>query len=267
MGVRTACLASFLSISGALSAGAEIATTWNEHPNAKVRLIAGEGRLLGVELVLAPGWKTYWRMPGDAGVPPSFDWAGSVNLKSIEVLYPAPVSMADQGGIAVGYKGTVIFPVQVTLDDEAKPAVAELEFAFGVCKDICIPVESKLKLPIAAAKAWPGAAPLKSALAQVPRTTSEPAKGTPALVAFSSMLTGSAPRLTFETRGATDLYVEAPDGLFIPLATKSKDQADLTTFVVDLEKTPDLADLPGKVLRVTITGRAGAIDTSIPLKP
>ena len=175
--------------------------------------------------------------------------------------------MADQGGIAVGYKGGVIFPVRVTLDDDAKPAVAELEFAFGVCKDICIPIELKLKLLLPAAKSWPAAANLKTALAQVPRVAMDPSKGEPALVAFTATLTGSAPHLRFETRGAAELYVEAPDALFIPLATKTTVAAGVTTFVVDLGKSPDIAELPGKILRVTLVGSTGAIETSVPLKP
>ena len=51
--------------------------------------------IAGVQLRMDSGWKTYWKNPGDSGVPPSFDWAGSKNLKQAELLYPAPHSFAD----------------------------------------------------------------------------------------------------------------------------------------------------------------------------
>src|SRR5262245_61665352 len=79
--------------------GANSASPWIELHNARVRLLSGPSAaktqntkafLAGVEVKLADGWKTYWRMPGDAGVPPNFDWAGSTNIGSITVRYPAP---------------------------------------------------------------------------------------------------------------------------------------------------------------------------------
>ena len=62
------------------------------------------------------GWKTYWRMPGDAGIPPQFDWSGSQNVKSVEVLWPAPQRFIDSGGETVGYKDRVVFPLRIVPD-------------------------------------------------------------------------------------------------------------------------------------------------------
>jgi DsbC/DsbD-like thiol-disulfide interchange protein len=243
------------------------ASAWNEHPNSKVRLIAGEGRTLGVELQMAPGWKTYWRMPGDAGVPPAFDWTGSTNIKAFDVRYPAPITMADQGGIAVGYRGSVIFPVTLTRDDDQQAATIALEFAFGVCKDICIPVESKLTLTVPANSApWPASQLLAAALQRVPVVVVDPTKSNPALTRVTTTVTGATPRITFETNGATDVYAEAPDSLFVPLAHKTKTAAGITTFEIDLTKTPDLKELIGKSLRVTITGPNSAIEAVVPVQ-
>lgn len=246
-------------------AHAQLASPWNEHPNAKVRLIAAEGRMLGVELAMAPGWKTYWRMPGDAGVPPSFDWAGSSNLKSIEVLYPAPASIPDQGGMAIGYKGTVIFPVRVSLDDNTKPTSVTLEFAFGVCKDICIPVESKLTLTLPGGQPWPQSSNLAQFVSRVPKTISltDAARATPGLLSFIGDSLGATPHLTFTTRGASDLFIEAPDGFFVPMPVETKTSGDNATFRVDLSKAGDAKDLVGRPLRITVIGPAGAIETTV----
>ncbi len=245
-------------------ARAETATVWNDHPNSRVRLVAGPSGVIGVELQLAPGWKTYWRMPGDAGVPPSFEWEGSENAAGFDVLYPAPVAMSDQGGTAIGYKGTVLFPVTFT-HEAGKAAKIALEFSYGVCKDVCIPIDSKLALVLP-----PGggqsSAPLTAAMALVPKVTADPVKATPALVSSTFDLMGAEPHITFRTRGAQDLFVEAPDGLFVPLTRKTGETGGVATYLIDLSKTPDVKDLVGKSLRVTVTGTGQSIETAVVLK-
>ncbi|MGB3141534.1 MAG: protein-disulfide reductase DsbD domain-containing protein, partial [Aestuariivirga sp.] len=81
----------------------------------KVFLIAGgqEGGVwqAGILAELEPEWKTYWRMPGDSGIPPQFDWAGSQNSAAIEVGFPVPRRFNDEGGETIGYHDRVVFPV------------------------------------------------------------------------------------------------------------------------------------------------------------
>ena len=88
----------------------------------------------GVLIELAPGWKTYWRMPGDSGVPPEFTWSTSLPAK-VEVQYPTPSRHVDKSGEAVGYDSEVLFPVTVT-PEQAQGLELKLELFFGVCKDI-----------------------------------------------------------------------------------------------------------------------------------
>ena len=68
---------------------------------------AGGARLAAVEIALDRGFKTYWRHPGEAGLPPAFDWSGSANLAAVEVLWPAPRRFQDAGGVSYGYEGGV----------------------------------------------------------------------------------------------------------------------------------------------------------------
>jgi DsbC/DsbD-like thiol-disulfide interchange protein len=93
----------------------------------------------GIDIRLDPGWKTYWRMPGDAGIPPQFDWSGSRNVKSVSVSWPAPRRFMDASGETVGYEGRVVFPLNITTEDPSAPVDVKLAMFFGVCKDICIP--------------------------------------------------------------------------------------------------------------------------------
>jgi DsbC/DsbD-like thiol-disulfide interchange protein len=234
---------------------------WVELPNARVRLVdAGQAKggrhdaLL--EMRLATGWKTYWRMPGDAGIPPSFDWSTSQNAREIVVRYPAPISMPDQGGVAVGYKDAVAFPIEVVADEATKPARLVVDLAFGVCKDICIPVEAKLAADLAGGRVDGRiVAAHAEALARVPvqLAVADAAKSVPALIAATGTLEGTAPKLVFRTRQAADVFIEAPDNLFVPLARKIAGQeTGEATFEVDLTKSPEARDLRGKPLRLTI---------------
>ena len=79
-------------------------------------VVSPEGaRLAFVEIMLEPGWKTYWRTPGDAGgLPPAFDWSKSTNLAQAEVLYPAPRRFTDRSGHTIGYEGGLVLPVVLT---------------------------------------------------------------------------------------------------------------------------------------------------------
>ncbi len=97
-------------------------------------------RVSGLQLRLAPGWKTYWRVPGDAGIPPQFDWSGSRNLAGVTVQWPRPEIHDINGMRSIGYSGTVVLPLQIEANDPNQPVRLSAEIAMGVCESICIPV-------------------------------------------------------------------------------------------------------------------------------
>lgn len=94
----------------------------------------------GLSIRLASGWKTYWRAPGDGGIPPRFNWSGSHNLAGVEVMYPTPKVMDQNGVRSIGYDRDVIFPLIVTAKDRSKPIQLVGEIEIGVCQEICIPI-------------------------------------------------------------------------------------------------------------------------------
>src|SRR5205807_3236385 len=121
---QLACRVAPLIVTIALPAAAWAAdaSPWDGDTHAGVRLIAGSRTndamaRAGIEIKLAPGWKTYWRYPGDSGVPPRFDFAGSQNVKSVDLLWPAPHRLSDESGVTIGYKDDVIFPLRVVPQD------------------------------------------------------------------------------------------------------------------------------------------------------
>jgi len=157
---RTTCLAvaasSVVMLGAIFGAPARAAdeSAWAEDSRSGVRLIAGANKSgaaqlrAGVEIKLQPGWKTYWRYPGDSGVPPRFDFSGSNNLKYAKVLYPAPHLFHDETGNSLGYKENVIFPVQVIAREPDKPVRLRLKLEYAVCEKLCIPAEGRAELTL-----------------------------------------------------------------------------------------------------------------------
>jgi DsbC/DsbD-like thiol-disulfide interchange protein len=136
-----------------VAAQAADASVWDADSRAGVRLIAGNRAQAadaplraGVELTLAPGWKTYWRYPGDSGVPPRFDFSNSQNVKSLKIAWPAPHRFTDDSGATIGYKNGVIFPLRIVPQDPAKPVLLRLKLDYAVCEKLCVPAEGRAEL-------------------------------------------------------------------------------------------------------------------------
>lgn len=130
----------------------EAATSpWSGGEHAKLRLIAGPTaasgkQRVGVEIILAPGYKTYWRSPGEFGVPPSFDWSGSSNIGGLDVRWPAPQRFEDSAGFSIGYVGEVVIPVSLQPVDPSRPVMVVLKLDFAVCEKICVPAHGEARL-------------------------------------------------------------------------------------------------------------------------
>ena len=129
------------------------ASDWQDADMARTRLLSfqtgTEGReeiLLGVQVQLKKGWKTYWRSPGDSGLPPVFSWQEGSNIQAVAVEWPRPFAFDSFGIQSWGYKSEVIFPVRVTLEKAGQPVQANLQFSYGVCEQVCVPLKQDLAL-------------------------------------------------------------------------------------------------------------------------
>ncbi|MBL4908197.1 MAG: hypothetical protein JKX94_12150, partial [Sneathiella sp.] len=116
---------------------------WISTDMSRSRLISattGTGQssevLIGLQIELDKGWKTYWRNPGDAGLPPQFNWAGSSNLKSVEILWPQPSLFQTYGFLTWGYQTEIVFPIKVTLIDPQKGLDVNLQTFYGICAEV-----------------------------------------------------------------------------------------------------------------------------------
>jgi suppressor for copper-sensitivity B len=136
------------------------ASDWASNAHGSARLIlaveaTGSGAQLdvGVELRLTPGWHTYWRTPGDAGVTPSIDWKGSENLAGAEIAWPAPRRLPSIGGLeTVGYEDGVVLPIAIRLVHPGRPLQLHANVDYASCKEVCIPYQATLDLLLPAGR-------------------------------------------------------------------------------------------------------------------
>lgn len=152
---------------------ADDASPWQKDAHSAIRLLAGSrsGAVLlgGIAIELQDGWKTYWRTPGDSGVPPRFDFSKSENVEAVTVMWPAPRQFDDgAGGTSLGYKHQVVLPLRIVAKNPDKPLTLRADISYAVCEKLCIPVEAKAELAFASVASTEDGA-LSEALNAVPK--------------------------------------------------------------------------------------------------
>ncbi|HET7410046.1 MAG TPA: protein-disulfide reductase DsbD domain-containing protein [Paracoccaceae bacterium] len=189
----------------------------------------GEDRIAGLSLSLAEGWKTYWRSPGESGVPPVFDWSGSRNLASAEVLWPRPELFESFGFQTVGYSRAVMLPLRLVPEDPARPMEVRLKASLGVCRELCVLEEFELAERIDPGEAE-AAARVARALDAVPDGPAESG-----LTAASCRIVGAGPERRFEARlsfaqplSRPVVLVEGPETVWIGATETVAEGGDLT---------------------------------------
>ncbi|MEL7465866.1 MAG: protein-disulfide reductase DsbD domain-containing protein [Pseudomonadota bacterium] len=140
---------------------------------AEVRLHSGwaepDGRrIVGLRVDLEPGWKTYWRSPGAAGIPPHFDWSGSRNVADVNIVFPRPEVFQSFGMRTIGYSNQMILPIAVTVENPNRPLRLRLSLSYGLCEEICIPAQADLALDIMPGENADGAEVIQAALSEAP---------------------------------------------------------------------------------------------------
>jgi DsbC/DsbD-like thiol-disulfide interchange protein len=264
--LRTASAVIFLILSIFSAFGQPLTSSRSgQGDHSRVRLISG-GRhadqwLAGIEITLTDGFKTYWRNPGESGLPPRFDWSGSENVASTDVRWPAPSRHEDAAGVAFIYSKKVVLPVLVKAAEPDKPVKLAVSIDYGICKDICIPAHEELTATLSGE--GPDRAAIEEALAKVPRPQALGAQADLSVLAVEP-LTQDKPGLSVTIRAPEGskpaLFAEAPENWYV--STSLPDAGNRFTVTVD-EKPKDAS---GPVpLRLTLTAGDKAVETEVSL--
>ena len=246
---------------------------WVMGAEANARLLADHGAnapiRAGVEIKLKTGWKTYWRYPGDAGVPPRFDWSGSENLAAVDVKWPAPARFIDESGAkSIGYNGHIVFPLMVRPLDPARPVRLKLKLDFAVCEKLCVPADAELMLEIPAGESAPLGL-LDQAERRVPRRVSLGETSGSLAITRVSLERGNAPHVLIEgsvPEASFDLFAEGPDDRWaLPLPEKIESKDGKLRFQLAIDGAPPGGPLiPSKLILTLIAGDK-AIEVETPL--
>ena len=144
----SAFFASLLAIFPAL---AGMTTPWIKRDVIEARLVLARDakqHFAGVEIVMQPGWHTYWRYPGASGIAPTIDFSASQNLKTQDPVFPAPYFFDDGAGGFFGYEGLTGFVVPFLLENASEGGQVNLNLELGVCREVCLPVQFSFDLPL-----------------------------------------------------------------------------------------------------------------------
>ncbi len=132
-----------------------LTSEWSQGDMSKVRLISPFSNnnnqdqiILGLQYSMEPGWKTYWKSPGDGGFPQTLIWDESKNVKEITLQWPKPKEFEILGLRSIGYENDVIFPLIIDIKDKTKITNLDISINYLVCKDICIPGNARIFLDL-----------------------------------------------------------------------------------------------------------------------
>ena len=285
MAVRAGLLAGAVVLGGLpilVSPSLSATSEWFNHDQGAVRLISanagpGTGQTidLGLQFRMKPGWKVYWRSPGDAGFPPEISWVGSSNFAGATMSWPAPKRFSVLGLETLGYKKEVVFPIKAELLERGKAVKVSARVRFLTCDDICVPYETTFKftLPEGRDLTTLASGTIAAWEAKVPKYVTQ--KGVSALLAIEGaeiVGTGDNQALIVQVSGGDalkkpDLFVEGPVGYSFKkpeVQIGSIVNKALMRIEIQVPKTPN-ATLAGKTVTMTLVDGDRAIEGKVTL--
>src|ERR1700737_3138119 len=264
--------ATIFASSLAIDARAQDASPWQRDGHSAVRLLAGSrsGAVLmgGIAFQLEPGWKTYWRTPGDSGVPPRFDFSKSENIEAVTVLWPAPTKFDDgAGGPSPAPHNQIVLPLRIVAKNADKPVTLRAEINYAVCEKLCIPVEASAELSFTSVASTEDSA-LFAALDTVPKPASV---GDPTPLTIRDVKRDGKSTVLVDVVSPDakeiNLFVEGPTpdwGLPVPKLLESSPPG-IKRFAFDLDGVPPGTTPEGAALKLTLIGGDAAYEFNINL--
>lgn len=242
---------------------------WAETEGGRIRITTlapdESGVIRGIlDIDLLPGWKTYWRDPGDSGVPPSVRIDGSDNIKQVSLDFPAPERVDDGYSIWAGYTYPVALPLTLEQVKAGRSSRLEADVFLGLCETICIPFQTRFTVEID-----PDDEPnsfevarVEDAHARIPEPAGDDFAISDAVVSESGeMVTFSV--VSPDPNAETDLFISGPMGWYFDIPQHTDDGSGQSVFTVTILDRPEGASLSGQAIRLVVTTAARSMETEI----
>jgi len=221
-----------------------------------------------IEIRLNPGWKAYWRTPGEGGLPTVFDFSLSRNLASADANYPPPRRYNDGYTTTNVYEGRVLFPIELSSALSSVSMAIVVQIDMGVCEQVCIPLqlETSVELPVGAEDAAARSI-IDEAIAILPNVP-EPGvfevTGVALVVDDSETALFEATAIVPQAFGS-DLFIEGPVGWYPTAPQQIGRTGNTLTFAFAFERSGEAAPLEGSELTFTLVSSGAAIEQRIML--
>ena len=254
------------------SQGIAASSNWVDTDGGRIRLSTldptKDGQIRAVlDVDLLPGWKTYWRDPGEAGVPPTIQVGESVNINDAEIHFPAPERIEDAYSIWAGYDYPVLFPITLKQSDPGAASVLEADVFLGICKSICIPFQTSFTVkidPDTPANAFEERL-VKRAFEALPEQAGhgfdivehEVGDGGKSLI-----LSVVTPKRDYDG----ELFVTGPPGWRFNTPQITSHDGNVVTYQVEANGNPEGETLNGAALRLLVKASGRSMETDLVLK-
>lgn len=213
----------------------------------------GKAYSAGLLVKLDSGWKTYWRNPGEAGIPPSITAEPNSNFASITVDFPLPIRIKDESGTAFGYHDEVLFPLMITPKDVGEPLSVHLSSFFGVCQKVCTPAKSEAMLSFSPkSPPTPDGALIALWQKKVPTSSQK----------ITEMANIKGKRLSLKLDGKfDDIFIEGPDRYYFGPPIYDSKSNEFAIF--DVHGLKNDSELKGVELRITANANGQGLEQRV----
>jgi DsbC/DsbD-like thiol-disulfide interchange protein len=266
------CLIAVISAAAALvpfySVHAEM-SAWAENEGGRMRLVAlpadAGGRIrAGLQIEPKPGWITYWREPGNSGIPPQITVAPGSGVTLDAIAYPVPKHFFNGAVEDMAYDAPVTLPLSLTTAGKGPVEIDAAAF-IGICRDICIPFQANLQVKLGPAiQSHPEEeAILQAADATLPKPPSADFDVTAHAMSADMKTLSLTLTLSGEGTDAPDIIVTGPSGhAFTKQFGGKRDGAAFATNIA-IGKLPNNYDIRGKRWGVLVIDGKRSMETTL----
>lgn len=264
-----ACLATAAIFGSATISRAEI-TPWATNEGGRMRIVAlppePDGTVRGaLQIEPKAGWVTYWKEPGDAGIPPQVVFSKADGVTLSRVSYPVPKRIANGKLRDIGYDHPVALPFELKVADPGKPLNLGATAFIGLCLNICIPFQAEFSLALEPVRGTPveEAMIVNQAVAQLPEAPSDDFAVTHYAMTQGRGNLNLKLRLPKGTIVPPQVIVTGPQGHVLFDGVNGRQDGEAYSLDMPVGKLPKNYDIKGKRWGILVIAGNRAMETSL----